>query len=342
MFSHNGLPREPDYFLERLAALQARIRSRLVALMREVPAASLMAVSAPREGDTIFGIDVHAEDVVHDFFATWGEELPLLLIAEGSSGDGGITYPQGTPRDQVAFTCIVDPIDGTRGLMYGKRSGWALSGVAPAPRGELPTLRHIQIAMQTELPTPRSHLSDVMWAVSGEGAHAETQNLESGARRSFQPQPSTADSLLYGFGTVTKFFPGTKVLASEIEEKLALALFGPAPDGNPRLFDDEYICTGGQLYELTMGHDRFIADLRPILQAAAGLHRICSHPYDLCTELIARESGVEVTDTRGQRLNDSLDIRTNCGWIGYGSKTLRAHIEPVLFSILSDMRLIGL
>ena len=47
------------------------------------------------------------------------------------------------------------------------------------------------------------------------------------------------------------------------------------------VFDDQYICTGGQFYELIVGHDRFIADLRPLFYQI--LHQppgLCCHPYD--------------------------------------------------------------
>ena len=334
-----SLPRAPDYFIDRLADLHGRIRDRLWKLSTRASVDNLSAVAAPREGDTIFAIDLHAEEVLDDFFSAWGEDLPLLVVAEGFPGDGGRTFPEGTPRESVAFTCIVDPIDGTRGLMYGKRSGWTLTAVAPAPVKVLPSLSDIRVAMQTELPTARSHLSDVLWAVEGRGALAETHNLESGEVRPFHPRPSGAESLLYGFATVAKFFPGGKVLAAEIEERLSSELFGSVGDGNPQIFDDEYIASGGQIYELIVGHDRFVADLRPVLQAAVGTARLCAHTYDLCTELIARETGVEVTDVRGRRLRYPLDIRVNCGWVGYANAALRARVEPVLRKVLSDLGL---
>jgi hypothetical protein len=331
------LPRPTDYFLARLALLHDRMRARLYREGASSPTDALAEVTEARGGDTIFALDVHAEEEMESFFAAWGEELPILLIAEGFPDDGGKTYPADTPRADVAFTCIVDPIDGTRGLMYQKRSGWILSGVAPPPRGALPTLQEIRVAMQTELPTARSHLSDRLWAATSGGAYAETTNLESGKVRPFRPQPSRADTLLYGFGTVSKFFPGAKLPAVQVEERLFRELFGPPLDGNPQVFDDEYISTGGQLYELMVGHDRFIADLRPLFlaaQAAGEVQRICSHPYDLCTELIARQAGVTVTDERGEPLCYSLDIRTDCNWIGYANATLRAQIEPKLMRIL--------
>ena len=66
---------------------------------------------------------------------------------------------------------IVDPIDGTRGLMYQKRSAWVLTGVAPN-RGADTSLRDIVLAVQTEIPLVKQHLSDQMWALKGEGAQA--------------------------------------------------------------------------------------------------------------------------------------------------------------------------
>jgi hypothetical protein len=332
------LPRDPDYFLQRLGELQGEIRERL---RRSTRAGDIAGSAAPvdeRGGDTIFALDLGAEETVERFFAAWGEELPLLLVAEGIPGDGSRTFPAVTPRERVAFTCIVDPIDGTRGLMYQKRSAWTLAGIAPPPNPALPRLDQIVVAMQTELPTPRSELSDALWAVRGRGVEAETRDLRDGTRHSFRPAPSAANSLHYGFATISKFFPGGKIATAEIEERLFRAVTGVPPDGNPLVFDDEYISTAGQLYELMVGHDRFIADLRPLIFARSGLEGtargLCAHPYDLCTELIAREAGVIVTDAAGGPLRDSLDIRRDCAWIGYANQRLRAVIEPVLRSIL--------
>lgn len=335
-----GLTRPPEYFLDRLADLHDRVRQRVCHEGVSSSTDALSEVAEARGGDTIFAIDLHAEEELESFFAAWGEELPLLLVAEGFPDDGGKTYPAGTPRCDVAFTCIVDPIDGTRGLMYQKRSAWILSGIAPPPGNKLPMLHDIGVAMQTELPTVRSYLSDRLWAIAGNGTTAETTNLERGEVRPFHPQPSRAQSLLYGFGTISKFFPGAKIPAVQVEERLFGELFGAPVDGNPQVFDDEYISTGGQLYELMMGHDRFIADLRPLFQSALAskdvVQRISSHPYDLCTELIAREAGVIVTDQRGAPLQYSLDIRTHCNWIGYANAGLRAQIEPLLMRILQQ------
>jgi hypothetical protein len=62
---------------------------------------------------------------------------------------------------------------------------------------------------------------------------------------------------------------------------------------------------------------------------------ICAHPYDLSTELIARELGVIVTDANGGRLSHPLDLDSKVAWIGYANEALRAQIEPLLKRALS-------
>ena len=104
---------------------------------------------------------------------------------------------------------------------------------------------------------------------------------------------------------------------------------------NPLVFDDEYISTGGQLYELLVGHDRFLADLRPVFFEALGLpKKLVCHPYDICVELIARNAGVLVTDEKGQPLSAPLDIRADINWCGYANLTLKKRIEPHLQELL--------
>ena len=99
----------------------------------------LSAVVSEQGGDTIFALDRISEELLIDFFEREvATHTPVLLIAEGLI-DGQITLPRGTPESDVVWRIIVDPIDGTRGLMYQKRSGWILTGVAPnrGPRHRL-------------------------------------------------------------------------------------------------------------------------------------------------------------------------------------------------------------
>jgi hypothetical protein len=289
-----------------------------------------------RGGDVIYGLDVHAEDAVLEYCAEWSKDVCLVLVMEGMPAPYTV-LPDGASLDQSRFTLIVDPVDGTRGLMYGKRSAWVLCGVAPPPRpGFWPGLGDIGVALQMELPTPRAAVADVLWAVRGDGVHAETVDLRDGEVRGYVPSPSTALTIRGGFATVCKFFPGVKVAASEMEERLFSALLGEG-DGQPEVFDDEYICSGGQLYELAVGHDRFVADLRPLLAKGGQSGTVLTaHPYDLCTWIIAAEAGVVVTGGDDEPLSAPLDTTTSVSWIGYANGELYEAISPVLMGLLRE------
>jgi hypothetical protein len=108
--------------------------------------------------------------------------------------------------------------------------------------------------------------------------------------------------------------------------------------GKAMVFEDQYICTGGQLYELVAGHDRFSADIRPLLDKLLARDGeqlgLCVHPYDICTVLIAQEAGVVVTDGRGRPFDARLDVTGACDWVGYASEALRATVEPALQNAL--------
>lgn len=335
------LPHSTAYYLSHLRSLALELRAGVLAGIHATTMEALSSAVGDRGGDTIYHLDEHGESVLLDYCARWGMEVPFLLVAEGLQ-EGQRIFPKGVERNELAFTLIVDPIDGTRGLMYGKRSAWALFGIAPAPReGIHPTLADIGVALQAELPTARAALADAVWAARGEGAHGETHDLRTGEITVFQPLPSGASTLLGGFAAISKFFPGAKATAAQLEEKLFLELLGPPPTESPQVFDDEYICSGGQLYELMVGHDRFLADLRPLFHAmnheVSGVIRLSCHPYDLCTELVAREAGVIVTDAWGQPLAAPLDTNSSVAWVGYANESLRRQIEPVLQRLLREM-----
>ena len=124
-----------------------------------------------------------------------------------------------------------------------------------------------------------------------------------------------------------------------LDDEIAAALLGPPVPGKAQLFEDQYISSGGQLYELVIGHDRFIADLRSIARPLVTRHSslvlsLCCHPYDLCTELIARECGVVVTDERGAPLAAPLNVEADVSWVGYANAGLRDAVEPVLQAAL--------
>jgi fructose-1,6-bisphosphatase/inositol monophosphatase family enzyme len=315
--------------LASIQALHRRIRRDVVQACEDAAVTSLAGVAREDEGDTIYAIDRVAEHVLAGEVArTLAEpDAPVVLVAEGLSG-GRIVLPEGA-RGTPRWTIIVDPIDGTRGLMYQKRPAWILTGVAAGPGPA--TLADVELAVQTEIPLVKQHLSDELWAVRGRGAGASRYNRLTGEYVALDLQPSTATTLAHGFATIARFFPGYRGELASIDDEIVEAVLGPPPPGKAQSFEDQYISTGGQLYELMAGHDRFVADLRPLFERRRpGGAALCCHPYDLCTELIARELGVCITDERGRQLDAPLDVAPDVSWIGFANERIRAAVQPHL------------
>ena len=167
-------------------------------------------VTEVRGGDVIYHIDQKGEDLLVEFCDEWSRRVHFLLIAEGITESGERMFPRGADPSTAEFRLIVDPIDGTRGLMYDKRSAWILSGVAPN-RGPGTDLRDLRWAVQTEVPTTRARYADQLWATVGEGAAGVTLDLATAAPEAVRPariSPSGAGDLRHGFASIAKFFPG--------------------------------------------------------------------------------------------------------------------------------------
>lgn len=318
----------------RLTRVGERVRDHVLRELRRQSTDTLSAIAFHSAADTIYEIDRSVESVL---LPALQEELqPLVsfaLICEGVNDEQPLAFPLDVPIDDCALRIIIDPIDGTRPIMYNKRSAWVLMGVAPN-RGAATTLADIELAVQVELPTTRAAVADTLWAMRGAGAWGETMDLQTGARVPFRPQPSRAASIHGGFAMLTSFFPIGKDVLARIEEDLAQQLFGDLSANKTALFNDQYLSTGGQLYELMMGHDRMIADVRSLLyekyrSEGKPTGHSC-HPYDLCTALIAQEAGVNVTNGRGGTLDAPLTTTDDVAWIGYANPTIRAEVEPVL------------
>jgi fructose-1,6-bisphosphatase/inositol monophosphatase family enzyme len=332
-----------ERLLARIRGIHETIRDRIVASCEARPGEELAAVVGEEAGDTLFAIDRLSEEVLVAEFEALARDWPMLLVAEGLGHDGRRVLPRDTRPDDVEIVVLVDPIDGTRGLMYQKRSAWVLTGVAPFRR-EGPTLADIELAVQTEIPLVKQHLCDVLWAVAGGGARAERLNRLTGARAPLPLVPSRAPTIAQGYGGLSRFFPGARAQLAAIDDAVVARVLGPSEKGRARSFEDQYISTAGQLYELMVGHDRWIADLRPLveplLRARHEALGLCAHPYDLATELIAREAGVILTDQAGNPLRAPLDVFSEISWIGYANAAIRAQVEPALREALRDQGLV--
>ncbi len=320
------------------------VRERVIAACESQSFEELCGEATMAAGDTVYAIDRIAEE---SLLAGINEEIaahgPIVLIGEGVP-EGKIVLPAGAAAADADWRLIVDPIDGTRGLMYQKRPAWILTAAAPNC-GDATSLADIQVAVQTELPLVKQHLCDSFWAIEGKGAHAERTNRLTGVSEPLELQPSTAETLAHGYATVCSFFAGGRDMIGKIADELSHRLLAGNQPGEARIFEDQYASTAGQLAGLMMGHDRFVADLRPLLadavQQRGGTLGHCCHPYDICTKLIAEESGVVICTPNGVPVDVPLDTESDVTWIGYANGKLRKTVEPVLRQILDERGLLS-
>ena len=323
---------------DRLERLGFAIRAHVAAAVRG--GQDLRTPVAQEGGDTVFAIDRHVEPVLVREIEGWPAECkPLLLIAEGLGADGRRVFgPAGEP---LRYRLLVDPIDGTRSLMYDKRSAWFLAAVA-RDGGEGTRLSDAFAAAMVELPTSKQAWCDSYTAVAGGPASGRRGRTDGRDPHPLPPQPSTSADLRHGVGHVSNFFPGTKVLAAELMERIAAEALGPAPPGQGLIFDDQYICSGGQMAELIAGHDRFCCDLRPLFydilaRRSGGVVRgLECHPYDVAGLLVARQAGVVVTNGFGAPLDCPLDVRTGVHWCGFANAAIAGQVLPIIGAWLGE------
>jgi fructose-1,6-bisphosphatase/inositol monophosphatase family enzyme len=275
----------------------------------------MATVAGETVADTIYAIDrVADDDLVRWFEEHWPD---VVLVSEGLDDP---VIVGGSP----AWTVIVDTIDGTRGLMYDKRSAWCLAAVAPPGGG----LADIVAAAMTELPTAKQGAADQLSAVRGDGLRAERVDIGRGSRSALTVRPSAAADLEHSFSGLAKFFPPGKAALVALESELFRRL------GATHVFDDEYLSSGGQLHELITGRDRLVADLRPLVQSEG----LACHPYDVCTAMLLQEVGGVITDPWGDPLAVPLDNVTPVAWVGYANRSLADRIGPVLAELADGLR----
>jgi hypothetical protein len=338
-FSEDLMEYDNEDVCRRLATVGEIVRDHVLRELRRQSSESLSAIAFETAADKIYVIDRSVETALLPALVEHLQPaLSFALICEGVNDEQPLIFPAGTPIDSAAARLIVDPIDGTRPIMYNKRSAWWLAGLAPN-RGDETSLLDIDVAVQVEIPTTRAALADTLLAIRGRGARGETTNLITGERTSFRPRPSGAPTIKEGFASVFHPFPGGKEIFAAIEEDLAREIIGGLEASKTAMFDDQYLSTGGQLYELMTGRDRMLLDARGLLyerfkREGKPAGHAC-HPYDLCTALIAEEAGVIVTDGRGRPLDAPLDTTTDVSWIGYANEAIRREVEPVLLRLLS-------
>ena len=319
-----------------LCALGDYVRDAVIKGRRNQETAALASVSRQSVADTIYHIDTISEEAIVEWFQEhWPREWPVELVAEGFDEPEMRVFPRGTPVAETRWRCVIDPIDGTRGIMYDKRPAWVLAGLAPQ-LGEATRLPDIFVAAMTEIPTSKQWRSDQISAVRGCGLVTEGADVRTGGREPIVLRKSEAHDFRHGFAALAKFFPAGKTTASRIEEALWRELYGGSE--SVVIFDDQYISTGGMFYELQSGHDRMNGDLRPMILRAEGIELdLMCHPYDVCTALLLAEAGIIFEQPAGGIVAPPLDLTSPVAWIAYANEELARQVRPIIRRLVEEL-----
>ena len=305
--------RDDDELRRRLVALGRFLRDTVIDSRRG--GLDMAAVAGHTTADIIYEIDRATDDALVGWFER--EWTGVRIVSEG--------FDEPLDVGTAGSIVIIDAIDGTRGLMHDKRAAWVLAAVAPLDG----RLADISAAAMIEIPTTRQWASDELSATAGGGVTAERSDVRSGGSQPLVVRPSTATTLEHGWASFARFFPPAKPLIAAFEERVWTDVYGDI--AHLPIFDDQYVCTGGQLAELVLGRDRLLGDVRPLAFAQLGLDRShACHPYDICTALVLTEAGGVLTDPWGDFLDVPLDTTSPVAWVGYANEALAERIGPAV------------
>ena len=318
---------ELDRLRRRLCALEAHLVDILIAGREGVDPTELSGVVGQNAADTIYAIDQITDDALLAWFdASWPHSDAVEVVSEGL--DEAVVIGTGEPR----WTCIVDTIDGTRGLMHDKRSAWALAAVAPFGG----SLRDVVAVAMAEIPTTKQWASDRFSVVRGGGRAGivgERVDIRdrAAAATELAVRPSPATELDHGFGSFARFFPQAKPLIAQFEQRVWELVYDGPLAADLAIFDDQYLSTGGQFHELLVGHDRLLGDVRPLAFAELGIEGgPACHPYDCCCALLLTEAGCTLVDPWGGPLDVPLDTTTPVAWVGVANPVLAERVLPAV------------
>jgi hypothetical protein len=256
-------------------------------------------------GDDVFGVDDRADGAVLEGLAALGTRWPGTAVVEGYDDPIAVGDPAGPWR------YLVDPVDGSRPWLAGKRSAWVLLGAGRSAE----TLEDLEVGAAVELPTARAALALVTWAVRGGPLHAEDDDLTGRAAPvAVALAPRRGGDVDRAYVTVARFAPGGKAVVGAWEDALLAGL---------ETYEDPYLSSGGQLMELACGREAAVFDPRPLL-----VDGMAAHPYDLAAVVVARAAGVVVEALPPGPLAYPIDTGTPVAWAGYANEDVAARLRP--------------
>lgn len=330
------LPVKDRQLLDTTFKFQAQMRDAVRQQLRTQSSEHLSQVAGIGAGDISYKVDKPAEDSISEFGEALGRVRGTEVVSEGV---GRRIFPKGTTRPEIKV--LIDPVDGTRDIMYDMSSAWVITGIAKN-RGESTDLSDITLSIMTEIPNTKQDKGSVVWAVKGVGAYEELWDLrENKLEWVRQLRSSSAQNLEHGFVVFGEPFVGHGTEIGDLRERVAGRILRPVEAGRALVFNNQILSTAEQVYRLATGKYRFYADLLPEVERSLNKKGkqlgMASRPYDLACLLIAEEAGVLITDSQGKPLSYPFDTHTNCGFIGYANAAIREQIEPVLLEELAKI-----
>jgi len=304
---------------------------------------SVAAAVSEGAGDVTFALDSVAEAGVTAWLQREGARRPLSLMTEdagwrhvGPGPDGSTValpgFDHGGPR------IALDPIDGTRNVMHDVRSAWIVVSVA-GPGPGAPRYGDLEYGVVSELPDTRTHVARELTARRGRGAELEVLDLEGGAAAARRPIRTDGERRLDGgyfpfFGFHPALRPHVQRLGADVARRVAAA-HGADPS---RMFDDQYISSGGQLALLALGHYRAVVDPRGVVGQRVGDPQQTCKPYDMAgAALVAEEAGCVVRAPDGAPLDFELDTTTTVDFAAFHNAATAEAMGPHLAAALADL-----
>ena len=308
-------------------------------------------------GDETFALDEACERAIDAWLEETAARGPLSVLTEdrgwrhlGPGAGGGVRpldgFDHGGPR------LAIDPVDGTRNVAADLRSAWTVIS-ACGPGAREPRAGEVVHGTVSELPVVRAHRALRLTADAGSGAFVRefATTLEVPLEVPFDADAARAsdahrlavddDDTLFGYLPFFRYDPHLRRAAVALETDLLDALI-EREGANPRhLFDDQYICSAGQLVLLALGTYRAIVDARAFLADARRVAATTSKPYDLAGALlVAREAGCVLAplgagarpaaDGAPSAFDFPLDARTPVGFVGYHNPATARRVAPHL------------
>ena len=287
-------------------------------------------------GDVTYAVDARVEAAIERWLEACATTRSLSLLTEdtgwrhmGPDGRGGVRalpdFDHGGPR------IALDPIDGTRNLMCDLRSAWTVVSFAP-PGPAAPRLRDVSFGMVSEIPDSRGGRFRRLTAQSGGGcALEERELLDRALVRARTLTPGKDARVDHGYFPIFRYSPDQRPALAAIEADFTERLRVHEGAKLRHFFDDQYISNAGQLFLLSIGTYRMIADVRGWLAARLGRTTVNSHPYDVAGAILcARAAGCVVEGPLGTELDFELDVTTPVDFIGFTNPATAARIRPHL------------